>query len=300
VTGKPSIFIVAWLYGLIALLVWLQRPLAKKAFVALALTGLCAIVWVKALTPGRMETTILDTKQGEATYCSLPSGANLLVDAGSSRNQIVETFLKSKGVRTIDFLAITSSGIEPVSAAALVLDNFKVRHLILPFYVAGDRFLPALAHEAESLGTNLLVLSQGDSLGGLGAEIECLAPNPVFSALSNSKSSNLGRPGLVLRITSEGKSILLAGSLGSDQLLQGSDVQSDLMLAAGKGSPRVNSDWLLDQVQPGVIVFSGRLRPDAKLAARAAQRGIILHSLRHDGALTWITSPAGSRLVTMN
>jgi beta-lactamase superfamily II metal-dependent hydrolase len=316
VTGKPSVFVVAWLYALIALLVWFNQAWAKKAFAALALTGLCAIVWVKALTPAKMETTLLDTQQGEATYCALPSGANMLVDAGSSSNQIVETFLKSKGVRTIDFLAVTSSGTVPESAATVMLNKFRVRHLILPFCATSDRFLTPLTHLAESLGTNVLVLSQGDSISGLGAEIECLAPKPLFTAFSDNKSSSAGRPALVLRITSQGKSILLAGSLGSDQqLVWGHDpnrrdsgscppavstVQSDLMLAADKGSPRVNSDWLLDQVQPSVIVFSGRLRPDAKFAARAAQRGILLHSLRQNGALTWFTGPGGSRLVTMN
>lgn len=80
------------------------------------LRSLLVIAVIILLARGRsgLEVTFLDVGQGDAIFISLPNGGNVFIDGGStsSRNiyeKVIETFLKYKGVRRLDFLFLTHS-----------------------------------------------------------------------------------------------------------------------------------------------------------------------------------------------
>ncbi len=80
------------------------------------LRSLLVIAIIVLLIRGRsgLEVTFLDVGQGDAIFISLPNGGNVFIDGGStsSRNiydKVIESFLKYKGVRNLDFLFLTHS-----------------------------------------------------------------------------------------------------------------------------------------------------------------------------------------------
>ncbi|MEO0108994.1 MAG: hypothetical protein ABIK62_07500, partial [candidate division WOR-3 bacterium] len=316
------LWIVIWLYCLVALLVAIRQRWAQRALVAIALGGLGFLAWSNALSPEQVEVTFLDTVDGEATFFTC-LGQSVLIDAGSPDNQIVEHYLRSKGRTGVDLLFVTRLSPSSCAAVQKLLGRMKIGRLLVPSQGLADSAVRSLMACARQQGVPVTALLVGDEVRftrdsrvrtdhgspPIGSSTDSLPAQeqpdrrdrrpeatPVIRVLVPSRNlAAAAQAGLlgpeqlpaVLKIVCGKRSVLLAGALRDPRLVLDSDVSSELLLMPQHGSIRANSEEFLDAVRPKVAVLSGRLSPSPVLAERIRKRGIRLHCLRQDGALVW-------------
>src|SRR5699024_8316657 len=78
-----------------------------------------------------MYVHFIDVGQGDSILVQSPNGKNMLIDGGDkSASGKVVSFLKSKGVSTIDVVVATHAHSDHIGGLIAVLDNFKVNQFI--------------------------------------------------------------------------------------------------------------------------------------------------------------------------
>ena len=94
--------------------------------------------------PGEVEINVLDTGTNRsAVYINLPNGENMLIDGGYRRfgrsgyteRAVIAPYLLSRGVRSIDYLILTSGDKDHLRGVRYLLENFSVKN----FYTNGDK-----------------------------------------------------------------------------------------------------------------------------------------------------------------
>jgi len=156
------------------------------------------------------EMTMLDVGQGDSIYFDFPKGGNLLIDAGSGRfsdkgRWVLEPFLRSKGVRSIETVIITHDHEDHTGGLKTVQKEFKIKRL----FRAGS-------------------LRQGDEISGYeGARLRVLYPPP------GELPKNPNEASVVLRIDTQGQTFLLTGDIQQKamrSLLAGAqDLRADVL-----------------------------------------------------------------------
>lgn len=80
--------------------------------------------------------TMIDVGQGDSTLIEFVSGKNILIDTGGIYNKNnysdynVVPYLKSKGIRKIDYLIITHGDFDHIGESINIINNFKVKKFI--------------------------------------------------------------------------------------------------------------------------------------------------------------------------
>jgi competence protein ComEC len=177
VTGKPSILLVLFIYGLILLVFHLTKPWTKRAFAYSLLVGVNVFIFTGIFQPKRLELSVLDLSRGNAAFVRFPNGRNLLWNTGSG-STIVPDFLRSRGISTVDFVALpTVKDYKKTDN----LEDLKIKNLLTPTF-----------DSLKIKTTTRLVVENGLELQGLADRVR------IF---------NLNRS-LTMRINYQGISIL--------------------------------------------------------------------------------------------
>lgn len=80
----------------------------------------------------------IDVGQGNSTLISLPDGKTMLIDGGdTSYSETVSNFIKSRGIKTIDYMVATHADTDHIGGLVYVLENFEVKNIYRPFQIAG-------------------------------------------------------------------------------------------------------------------------------------------------------------------
>lgn len=105
-------------------------PLAAALFVWIAVDPPSL---ARALGDGRLHVTTIDVGQGDAVLVAFPNGRRLLIDTGGAPapsdfdigDRVVGPALRAKGVRWLDYLAITHGDADHVGGARAVVRDFE-------------------------------------------------------------------------------------------------------------------------------------------------------------------------------
>ncbi|NPV88398.1 MBL fold metallo-hydrolase [Coprothermobacteraceae bacterium] len=101
---------------------------------ALILVGLLAIIPLFQGTPYKgISAHFFDVGQGLSVLIRLPEGKTLLYDAGpySAKNTII-SYLKSQGVKRIDYLVFSHPDADHIGAGADVINSFELGAIYMP------------------------------------------------------------------------------------------------------------------------------------------------------------------------
>lgn len=162
-----------WLYLLyLILLLFLNLDQSKVQKVALFgfLIGINVWIWQTALAPAILRVTFLDVGQGDAALVEFPNHKTLLIDTGDRTfrrdygESIIAPYLKRKGIRRIDMLALSHPHNDHIGGAPYLIQHFQIGEIWEPDVTASSWNFRETHRLADSLNIRIRHLYAGDFL----------------------------------------------------------------------------------------------------------------------------------------
>ncbi len=308
ILGRPRMGQAVAFYGLLAVAVWMCRKGRKR------LSALTLVLSAAALLPvplRGMEVTFLDVGQGDG-ICIRTRQGTILVDAGSSDQKKLgegrlEPFLKSKGVRSVEYAIVSHGDEDHVSGLTWLMEHgdIPIKNLILPEVGKGEEPYCRLEALAKGQGGDVSWMKRGDQILAGRLKVHCLYPEE--EALPGE-----GRNGhsLVLQVDYGGCHLLLTGDMGSggeERLLDlekrenggfGGIGKVQVLKVAHHGSRYSTGPKWLDAVGPAwaVVSYGEENRyghPGQEVMERLEDRHITVYETGKGGAVTLRTDGKG-------
>jgi competence protein ComEC len=296
---------VLWLSGPVltasgARLAALAPGLRDMAIAAVCLGGAWILLAPDLDRPraGSLRLTFLDVGQGDAALIQLPSGRNLMVDAGGAGGstfdigqRVVEPVLWARGIRRVDYLVITHGDGDHLNGAAAVLRDFSPREVWEGVPVPRLLPLQELRAAADRAVIGWRIVQRGDVLR-LG-EVELQAWHPQPPEWERQKIRN--DDSIVLEVRYRDVSIVLSGDIGPSIEAELARVLPPSPLRVLKvphhGSATSSTPAFVAAVRPAAVVISvGRGNrfghPAPTVVQRYRDAGARVFRTDQDGAVT--------------
>ena len=275
VLGKPSVFIlILYIVGLTFFFIRWEKQRKHSwhkyclLFIPLFLFS-CQFLLTTYSREG--EVTILDVGQGDSIFINLPYGkGTYLIDTGGQllfereawqmkkrpfevgRDTVVP-FLKSKGITTLDKLIITHGDSDHAGGAEAVLNELKVKELVLPDSYEKSELEEKLIKLATEKRIKIRFVQKGDQWKVENQSFTILSPNEGTSSNKNNSS-------IVLYTEMGGLRWLFTGDLeeeGEKRLIaEYPDLKIDVLKVGHHGSQTSSSDLFLDVLSPKLAIIS--------------------------------------------
>ena len=270
----PLLVSVSFLISLAALGLALRtaRTLPRRLALAsaLLLAG-CFVLhpFAPDLRWGKLEATVLDVGQGDSIFLATPAGRTLLVDGGgipgpfqsdSRRSrfdvgeEVVSRYLWSRGISSLDAVALTHAHEDHLQGLTAVLENFRVNELWAGHDVESTAYRSLLA-TAQKRGTKIVPLKMGDQFSFGGADIKVLWPESGARVRQAENDDSL-----VLRVGYGIDAVLLAGDIehAVEARLTGETypLDADFLKVPHHGSKTSSTEDFLARVRPSFAAIS--------------------------------------------
>lgn len=286
ICGKPNLWNIFLYYLVLAFgVMGLQKLEHKNAVVnqkwVLGIVTTLCFVFILYPKGTPFEITFMDVGQGDAIYISTGDNTTWFIDGGSTSEDNVGEysilpFLKSKGIKKIDYWFISHADLDHISGVLEVLESgYEVGHFVISKYAPQDENRMKLISTAELCGVPVVYMRAGDRLKSDKATFTCIYPWEVLVQDKNEASLvlklevDLGEGAKKRGIAVAGERInmsetvlkaLFAGDISSkaEKVLLEHGVVSDVWLykASHHGSKYSNSAELLEVIQPEITVVS--------------------------------------------
>lgn len=304
VTGQPPIWRIFVYYFIVtaALILWVHCKKKKETiYIAIViLSAFCAMFilinpW--KLGSGMLEITMLDVGQGDGIFIQDPNGTTYFIDGGSSDVKQVgryrlEPFLKWKAVRKLDYVILSHGDADHTNGIEEMLNRrqtgVRIQNIVLPPENFWDEGLERIAQVAQKAGTKILIMEQGEKLGGQKLSITCIHPGKDCKEPAGNAAS------MVLEMSYGEFDLLLTGDVegeGEEQLLKYSLSEVDVLKVAHHGSRNSTSEKFLLQTKPAIALISAGKKnrykhPHVETIKRLQDIGCDIYSTQKSGAVT--------------
>lgn len=247
---------------------------------------------------GELQVTMLDVGQGDGLYIRTPSGRHYLVDGGSTDvskvgKYRIEPFLKSQGVRTLDYVFISHGDADHMNGVQELLENqllgIRIKTLVLPDEQVLDEALLELAGQAAGYGTKIVTMREGKQILDEEMCFTCVAPAVDYVGELGNASS------MVLSLEFKEFDMLFTGDVegaGEKALAESALLETcDILKIAHHGSKNSTTDTFLEKAAPKIgLISAGRDNryghPHPETLERLANTGCRVYSTQIYGAVT--------------
>ncbi|MCO6458746.1 MAG: ComEC/Rec2 family competence protein [Pirellulaceae bacterium] len=232
-----------------------------------------------------LRVTFLAMGHGTSVLCEFSDGRTLLYDAGSLGDpagaaRTIAQALWARGLLRVDQLVISHADADHYNAVPELLGRFAVGQVwVAPTLLRRtDEGTWALRRGIGATGVPVRCLVAGDRRQM--AERTWLAVlHPPPDGVAGSDNAN----SLVLRITHQGRSVLLTGDIegnGLEAMLNLPPLACDVLLAPHHGSRHSRPDDVLRWARPRFLVISGGRTDSLEQMRRITgwERGRVLHT----------------------
>lgn len=259
---------------------------------------------------GELNITMLNVGQGDCFLIQSPEGSNYLVDGGSSSvskvgQYRIEPYLKQQGIGTLDYVWITHGDSDHVNGILELLERKRVGveigHLILPPKIYWNENILELVAVAQTTGTQIHIMSQGQRLEEGEMQVYCLWPAAEEEGLDENQAS------IVLSLTYGSFDMLFTGDLEKEaedtvaeyiEEGQRKNILPDkyeVLKVGHHGSKNSTSEEFLNVVRPEFAFISageGNLygHPHQETVERLIDSGCKIYSTQDKGMFKIITN----------
>lgn len=165
---------------------WITRVCGALAIALFAWIASDPPSLVRAHGDGRLHLTMIDVGQGDCALVTLPNGRTLLVDSGGVSlrgefdvgDRVVGPALRARGVRRLDYFAITHGDPDHIGGARAVVRDFEPREVWYGVPVANHQPTLQLHQEATHLRAAWRTLRRGDQVDLGDVELHVRHPPP--------------------------------------------------------------------------------------------------------------------------
>lgn len=209
------------------------------------------------------EVTMIDVGQGDCTFIRLPMNqGNILIDTGGNRDydlatQTIIPYLRSIGVRKLDYVYISHSDFDHCGALDSLVKNFQVGEVIQ-------------SYEANRM------------IGPM--RIQMLQPETYYSDVNNQS--------LIMYVQLLDSSLLLTGDISAEVEKELKDkygqLDVDILKVSHHGSSTATSASLLEMIQPSIAMIGVKKNnlyhhPSDEVIKRLKRKGITILRTDEDG-----------------
>jgi competence protein ComEC len=311
----PSVVVLAAYYLTVAVWWWASAPpidswrrrcLTRVA--AAAIGGLwlwiatAPLTWLPLRPGAPLRVTAMDVGQGDAVLVTAPDGRTVMVDTGGVPagafdigERVVGPSLRARGLRRLDYLAITHGDLDHLGGALALLRDFRPREVWAGVPVAGHGPLDTLRGEARALRTPWRWWQRGDRLEMGGLEIR--AHNPPLPEWERQRVRN--DDSLVLEVRHGAVSVWLTGDVSRavEGLLAEAVEPGRIAIVKAPHHGSLTSsgaDWVRGLRPAAVIVSAGRGNlfghPAPAVLRRYAEAGAEVFRTDQDGQIELVTN----------
>jgi competence protein ComEC len=319
IPGPPAWTIVLFFLAGVALCVILRTTRTAKPWItwtvacvfSLATLLIAVHPFRPATTSGSLEVVILDVGQGDSILVVSPKGSTLLIDGGGAFHgfrgreehlgpdpgeDAVSPYLWSRGIKTLDAVALTHAHQDHIGGLTAVLQNFHVRRLLLGRETAAPA-LALLKELAEKLHIPIEHEIRGQTFDWDGVRVEFLWPEISPEEIAPGAKNN---DSLVIRLRYRERTILLPGDAekqaeyamlsenASDKL------RADVLKVGHHGSKNSTMPDFLAAIAPQIAIISDGDdnpygHPSPELLERLKQSGARILRTDQNGEVNILT-----------
>lgn len=277
----------------------------KRVLGSCTMSSLCLFLGISCFLryqcPGKLTITMLDVGQGDGFYLRGPNGTNYFIDGGSSDVSSVgkyriEPYLKSQGVRSLNYVFISHGDADHMNGIEEMLENqqfgIRIHNLVLPPVTVQDDTLKGLAKKAVQCGTKVLVMGEGDKLGEEEFHMMCKGPFAAYQGEPGNAAS------MVLEVSFHKFQMLFTGDVegeGESLLVKSGELKLyDVLKVAHHGSKNSNSEEFLSQTVPKCAWISSGIgnrygHPHEETIQKLNEIGSEIYGTQERGAVTLVT-----------
>ncbi len=203
---------------------------------------------------GLLKVNYIDVGQADSILIQSPGGANMLIDAGETKENAVLNYLNSHGVKKLDVVVATHPHEDHISEMSKVIDKFEI----------GTFYMPPKTHTTKSFERmldSLLAKNITPTEAKAGIEFN-LDDNVKCNIVAPCKSDydNLNNWSVVLKLTYGKRSFLFTGDaemLSEEEIVEsGVDIKADVLKIGHHGSHSSTSERFFYAVSPESVVIS--------------------------------------------
>ncbi len=204
---------------------------------------------------GVMEVNFIDVGQGDCILVRLPSGKNMLVDAGNNGDiDKIKPYLDSRNVSRIDYLIGTHPHADHIGAMDDVIKNYDIGEIYMPKASADTKSFKDVLTAVSDKGLKINTAKSGMTIfDENGAKAVILAP-------CRSEYDELNNYSAVIRLSFGDTAFMLQGdaeALSEEDILKsGATVSADVLKAGHHGSSSSSSEKYVNAVNPRYAVIS--------------------------------------------
>lgn len=250
--AAPLCSTLAAAWGSIAL-----RRCGRRSWPAPVAAAAAFLLWIHlpyaGLPDARLTVTALNVGHGAAHVVCFPDGRHMVIDCGSALRgnageKIVAPFLRSRGVRRIDVLALTHPHEDHFGGARSLLEQFSVAEIWVPAAVSLSSYGEAVSRKA----TLVRRIYGGEIFAAGGAEVV------VRSAGRRGNGSGANEDSLVLEIRHGSLSVWLPGDVEKGPAewgrIERNDDESRVLFLPHHGSAGAAPGAWIAAARPSVVI----------------------------------------------
>lgn len=315
----PPIWVVVGFLVMLALAIVIEKkPLRWMSILALMVFALFMITYPfpPSFDRGKLSMTVVDIGQGDCLFVQFPYGSMALVDGGGLATvggyaidisnyedglerrfdigeQVVSPFLWSRGIKTLDTLALTHAHHDHLSGLLSVVNNFRIGRAFEGRNPPNDPEYAEFLKRLRRKNIPLFRLKRKDTLEIDGVKLD------VFNPIDNSPPAKVSNDdSLAVKLTFKNVALLLTGDIEkrveAELLGDCANLKSQILKVPHHGSKSSSTEEFLNCVQPEVAIVSAGLdnpfgHPHTVVLERYQSKGIRLYKTVSDGAITVTT-----------